>query len=92
VLAVEQPGQQPRLRRLQELLLGVGLRLVGVALRAHRGQLPAQRVRRRAQHVDGVALQFGGAEHDADREREEHGDDRDEVVSEVDHLNSPVNQ
>jgi hypothetical protein len=77
--------QDHGLDRLGVVLAEVGLLLGRVTLAARLVVLVLQLGGGLVQQVLGGSLQLGGAEHDADGQREEHGHDGYQVVAKVDH-------
>src|SRR5690606_20114969 len=91
-LALEPAGDDLGRQHGGELLLPVDLLLqlplLGAGLLGGLGGL----VGLLAQGVADRVRQRGGAQHDAERQRQEDRDDGDEVVAEIDHVKSPVSQ
>src|SRR3984893_14169746 len=91
-LVLEAGVDDLRRQRGRELLLAGRLRGQGALLLAEGVLLLGQLSTRGLHALDQRVLQVARAEYEADRQRQEDRDDRDEVVAEIDHLKSPVSQ
>lgn len=91
-LALEPPGDDLRRDVVHDLVV-VAVHLVGGAIERPQAlvvllELPQPVL----QLVDERPAQRRGADHEAERQRQEDRDDGDDVVSEIDHVNNPVSQ
>ncbi len=92
LLAVQQVLQQHRLGRRRELVVALDLLLQGAVLVVGRFELGAQRARGPVQRGQRRPAQLGRAEHDPHGQGQEDGDDRNQVVTKINHVKSPVSQ